>query len=68
MTTKVNAEAIANFAQVTCPKKVQNTLFSIALRDAANNPELYKETQIMDELIALHHLLGSVMDSKKIEP
>lgn len=68
MTTKVNAEAVANFAQVTCPKKVQNTLFSLALRDAINNPDLYKETEIMDELIALHHLLGCLTDSNKSEP
>jgi hypothetical protein len=68
MTTKVNAEAIANFAQVTCPKRVQTTLFSLALRDAANNPELYRETEITEELTALHHLLGNLLDCNEVEP
>lgn len=43
--------------------KIQTTLFEIVTRDAANNPEMYKETDILSEMEALHLLLGRINQS-----
>jgi hypothetical protein len=40
--------------------RIQTTLFEIVTRDAANNPEIYKETDIKAEMETLHLLLGRI--------
>ncbi len=40
--------------------RIQTTLFEIALRDCANNPDYYKETEIMDDLNELNHFLSEI--------
>lgn len=59
---------IRSFKEHNDVTKIQTTLFEIVTRDAANNPELYKETNIREEMEALHLLLGRIneIDLSKI--
>ena len=43
-------------------RRIQTTLFEIALRDCANNPDYYKETEIMNDLNALNFLLTKIQE------
>lgn len=42
--------------------RIQTTLFEIALRDCANNPEYYNKTEIKDDLNALNFLLSKIQE------
>lgn len=48
---------LSNFFEKNDASELTSTLFSVAIRDAAENPSLYKETEILDELEALVQLI-----------
>jgi len=50
-------KAVTNFKQMHNVGRISTTLFEIVARDAANNPDLYNETPIIEEMTALHHFL-----------
>jgi hypothetical protein len=40
--------------------RIQSTLFEIVVRDAATNPILYSETEIMEDMVALNHFISRI--------
>lgn len=55
-------DLLENFKQTENVGRIKTTLFEIALRDAVNNPEYYKETEIQADLNALNFLLTKIME------
>lgn len=53
-------KSILNFKKTNNVVHIQSTLMGIVARDASNNPELYKETAIIEEMTALQHLLATI--------
>lgn len=53
-------KSVLNFKKTNNVVHIQSTLMGIVARDAANNPELYKETPIIEEMTALQHFLATI--------
>lgn len=61
-------ETIKSFKRSNDVTRIQSTLFEIVVRDAVNNPELYKETDIIEDMSALSHFISRInqMDYDRI--
>lgn len=48
---------LKNYLRHVDLSKLRNTLLEVSIRDASNNPELYKKSEIQEELLSIHHIL-----------
>lgn len=53
-------KAVSNFKSTNDVARIQQSLFEVILRDAVSNPELYKETEILNDMTALTHFIGKI--------
>lgn len=53
-------KAVLNFKSTNNVTRIQQSLFEVVLRDAVSNPDLYKETEILEDMTALTHLIGKI--------
>lgn len=53
-------KAVKNFKDTNNLPRIQQSLFEVVLRDAISNPELYKETEIHNDMTALTHFIGVI--------
>lgn len=59
--------SLMNLLETVNFKDLRTTFFQISMRDALNNSELWKETDLEDDVIEIYNLLDQLESFKKIK-